>query len=381
MNRVFIIGNASSVWMREYIREIHIENGDQVWVTSFDEIDEKDLKTYSDMGVTVVEVGKFGGIIGKLEKTINLLKFAQKHTADTDAIDWIEIQSPPVSFQRYVIVRIISILNCKVFTAFWGSDILAIRKSQAKLLTPILNRSLKINLPTIEMQKQFKCFFGDTTYSSKITNCKYGTLAFPHIRRAESELGKATCKEAFGLNSNKYCVAIGYNGKATQQHVKVINALAKLPIEKKNEVELLLHMGYGVDRKDEYYKEVEASLLESGFSYVILDNMLPLDNIGKLRIATDVFIHAQTTDAMSGTIRECIFAKAILVNPTWIRYPEYEKLGIEYLKYESFDMLPRIIEDYLDGKCRIDIKRNASLVSSMYSWDAVREDWLRVINR
>ena len=50
------------------------------------------------------------------------------------------------------------------------------------------------------------------------------------------------------------------------------------------------------------------------------------------------------------------------------------------IEYEQFDLLPEIIDDYLDGKYHIDTKRNAKLVSSVYSWDAVREDWLKVIN-
>ena len=91
-------------------------------------------------------------------------------------------------------------------------------------------------------------------------------------------------------------------------------------------------------------------------------------------------IRDRTTDALSGTIRECIFSEAILINPIWIRYQEYEKLGVDYIEYEQFDLLPEIIDDYLDGKYHIDTKRNAKLVSSVYSWDAVREDWLKVIN-
>lgn len=120
--------------------------------------------------------------------------------------------------------------------------------------------------------------------------------------------------------------------------------------------------------------------MKSGIDYVIVDQMLPLESIGKLRVATDIFVHAQTTDALSGTIRECIFSEAILINPIWIRYQEYEKLGVDYIEYEQFDLLPEIIDDYLDGKYHIDTKRNAKLVSSVYSWDAVREDWLKVIN-
>ena len=377
MKRVFIIGNASSIWMREYIREIHVKNGDRVWVTSFDSIDQNDFQMYNNMGVTVVELSKRGGIVGKLEKTYNLFRFAKRHLKGEEAFDWLEIQSPPISFQRKILFLMILFLNCKVFTAFWGSDILAINEEQAKRLIPILDKSIKINLPTTEMRNKFKYFYG-SVYSNKISECNYGTLAFPHISRAKKELGRIECKEAFNLNKHKCSIAVGYNGKASQQHIKVINSLSNLCEYSKQQIELIVHMGYGTDKNREYYNKVKHSLMKSGIDYVIVDQMLPLESIGKLRVATDIFVHAQTTDALSGTIRECIFSEAILINPIWIQ--EYEKLGVDYIEYEQFDLLPEIIDDYLDGKYHIDTKRNAKLVSSVYSWDAVREDWLKVIN-
>ena len=34
--KFFIVGNASSVWMKEYIKEIHIKNKHTVYLTVFD---------------------------------------------------------------------------------------------------------------------------------------------------------------------------------------------------------------------------------------------------------------------------------------------------------------------------------------------------------
>ena len=129
-----------------------------------------------------------------------------------------------------------------------------------------------------------------------------------------------------------------------------------------------------------YYKELQCALENCGIEYLIIDKKLSLDEIAILRQATDIFIHAQITDAFSATVREVIYSNAILINPNWIHYDEFDAHGVEYLQYSEFCEITQIVENVLNGKISIDIERNAEIVYSHYSWDAVLKDWQRIYN-
>ena len=114
--------------------------------------------------------------------------------------------------------------------------------------------------------------------------------------------------------------------------------------------------------------------------YILLKEMMPLEDVAKLRSATDIMIHGQTTDALSGSIREAVFAGAVLINPEWIKYREFERLGIEYIEYSSFDELSDVLEKIINKEIVINTEKNAELMFSEYSRDSVYEDWMRIFN-
>ena len=101
-HRHFIIGNPSSVWMREYIKEIHIKNNDLVYITVFDESELKNKDVYEKMGVHLVTIGKNSSASEKFMKAIRLIHFGIKHRKH-ETFDIVEIYYPPHSFQAYII--------------------------------------------------------------------------------------------------------------------------------------------------------------------------------------------------------------------------------------------------------------------------------------
>ena len=166
---------------------------------------------------------------------------------------------------------------------------------------------------------------------------------------------------------------MGYNGGEQQQHVPAIRALAALSDEEKSGIQLLLHMGYKKDAA--YLEKVRTAAQGSGIAYRLLPEELELRAAAKLRVATDVMLHAQTNDAMSGTIRECVYAGAILVNPAWIRYEEFDALQVDYVRYASFSELTDRAASLLRGDVRVDTEKNTAIMGKQYSWQAVRADW------
>ena len=105
-----------------------------------------------------------------------------------------------------------------------------------------------------------------------------------------------------------------------------------------------------------------------------------MNEIAVLRRATDIFIQAQITDALSGTIREVLYSGTILINPSWIKYREFDKIGIEYLQYDNIDDIADIVVRVLDGTYTVDTKKNKEKIYNSFSWKAVIDKWQRIYN-
>ena len=373
--RDVIVGNASTIWIREYIRNIHLPLGNEITVVTLDDVPAEIVSEYKECGVRLVEV-RGSGRIGKLSKMAGLIRFFKKRQ-NVAAVDCIEIHYPPHSAQSSLLAKLIRGVEAKKIITFWGSDILRINENDSVKLEKLVAEADKINIATVEMRRKFKAFYGDK-YDWKFADAKFGSLAYTCIKELKTEYTKAECKRKIGLDEKLITVAVGYNAKKSHQHLKALEALSGLCPESKSRIQLMIHLDNVADT--EYVKSIENAAEQSGIRTVFIKGMLKLEDVAVLRAATDIFLHTQISDALSGSIRECIYAESILINPSWIKYREYDEAGVEYVEFSEFDEIPDIIENILTGKITVDTNRNAELVYGLYSWDAVRKDWEELFN-
>lgn len=371
----FIIGNASSVWMKEYIKEVHIRNNDEVYLTVYDKSALIYEDEYKKMGVTLIVLGNSSSKLEKLKKAMRLIKLAFNHRKK-NCFDLVEIQSPPHNFQSEIIAAFLKIIKTKSFLMFWGSDILSINDKEAGKLERIVENVTSINRLSDKTYNVFKQHFGNK-YDDKFTlsPLRFGTLAIPYIKDMINKSSVIECKKRLGINHNKITIAIGYNGKRRHQHIRVMKEMNKLSKSVKESVHLIFHL---VGYEDEgYIDQIREETESIGISYTIIKESLEFEEISTLRIATDVFLHAQTTDGLSGTIRECLYAGTVVVNPVWINYDELKAVGIEYIEYSDFGEIPSIVNRYLKGSLKVDVLKNRKLISELHSWDGVYDNWIR----
>ncbi|MDD7511352.1 MAG: hypothetical protein PUK21_03085 [Peptostreptococcaceae bacterium] len=372
MNKVLVIGNAKSIWIKEYIFNIHHYLGNDVYLTSYGSLGKEDKSFYSSIGVNIISFVGNSKWTRMFSIIFQLLNFS---IANRGRINIVDIQSPPRSMQSKLIAIIIVILGGKVITTFWGSDIFYANKKDATRMKWILDRSRWINASTQSMREKIQLLYGDV-YKDKCACAEFGSPAFEAIKACT--LSKNECKKSFGLNENKVAIAVGYNGRKEQQHIKVLEQLSKLEDNQKDKIELIIHIGYSIST--EYRQELVEALKISGIEHIIIDEMLNLESIAQLRISTDVFIHAQVSDALSGSIRESIYSGAILINPNWLKYDKFDDDRVDYIKYSEFSEIPTIIENVLNGKVIVDKERNKEILYKEYSWDAVRAKWVRMFD-
>lgn len=281
--------------------------------------------------------------------------------------DFIHVQY--VTFERLMKNLIIKkSVQTKLFASFWGSDLLRV-SDRTLLLEKIFLRNYNyITADSYSMVERYNNFFGNT--KNKLDIVYYGVSLIPYIDRWLSE--KKQCLNDLSIPKDKIVISIGYNGLPQQQHDKVINVLNVL--ENKKDYFLLIQSSYG--NEDVVYKQKLKTILDnSGFQYKIISNYLTMDELAKLRVITDVFINAQTTDAFCNSIKEYMYSKTQIINASWLHYPEIDTLQLKINEFSNFDQIPSLLEKQVNEE---ELEWNREIIGKNSSWETCRQRWAKI---
>ena len=127
-------------------------------------------------------------------------------------------------------------------------------------------------------------------------------------------------------------------------------------------------MTYGHTINDSIIDECKNVCKENGLDAVFMTDFLDVEDVYKLRMATDMFVHVQTTDANSGSVQEYILCNKKIVHGSWIKYEEYE--AFKPLFYFPVDKMENLGETILKAyqSEKIDIPRGVIELVKNSSW-------------
>lgn len=365
--RLLIIGDANSIWVKEYCNKIIIPSGMETCICSH--ANERFADFYLENGIDVhVEELKKKNFLYRIIQFLNELSYIRRQNADYLQVHYCS---------RYNL-RLGFFSKGKRIATFWGSDILRVRRRDILELAIYLTRFNKIILLTENMQKKFSEIWLLKCHLKKLEVFDFGVTNLEEIKRAANDNYRTTSRERFGIPRDKYVISIGYNKSEAQQHDKVVKAVANISDKTKNKLFLLFHMSYG-NCSSEYYQNLINLLEKVGIEYKIIEKYLTGEDLAYIRLATDMYINAQKTDALAATLHEYFFAEKIVLNPSWIEYKELDDLGVFYLKYRDFNDIPLLIEQcFKTRNDRYFVERNKNVIWNNYSWDSRKKDWLKV---
>ena len=223
------------------------------------------------------------------------------------------------------------------------------------------------------MLRTFREIFGNR-YDEVIRPVFWGIGNLEVIDKAKKNLSKHQSKVQLDITPDSLVVAIGYNRMATQQHDKVLEALGSVPKDILKKLTLVLPFTYG-SCADDYETKVITLLKKLSSANLIVRDFQTADQVAVLRLATDVYINAQTTDAFSASIQEYLYAGALLLNPVWLKYEELKDWGVYYQEYQQFSDLPDLLEKVIQDGLP-DLHGNANILKNKTSWSATRQAWL-----
>lgn len=262
-----------------------------------------------------------------------------------------------------IIKRIRTVSNYCIASP-WGSDILRANEKDLQKLRKFVNHNDYVTAPKgyrfeddikekllVRENKLYDILLGDKIIDT-INKNKY--------------IDTIDAKSSFGLK-DFYVITCGYNASEAQNHLSIINSINTIVEKLPSNYCLLFPMTYGNNNKDEYIKVIRSKLDELCMTYKIIDTYLTEMDVCRIRVATDVFIHAQTTDAACGTVTEYLLCNKKILNAVWLKYPQRERFGTPFYTFNTFDDLPHVLLEAINAK--------KSIINPLLISDISREGW------
>ena len=222
-------------------------------------------------------------------------------------------------------IPIIKMMTRNIVISPWGSDVLRVEDEKfIKGLRKVYSAARHV---TVSKGSQIgQCVMEKFNVNpEKMIGLGWGGESFDFF---QENLGKVTTEEAknrFGLG-DKYVITCGYNTQREQKHEDIIYAINNVRDQLPENLALLLPFNYGRSAwSDEYTERMKGKCEELGLDFVAVEDYLDMWDLLKLRMATDIFVHVQTTDAGSRCVMEYIQCNKKVVHGAWMKYWYLEK--------------------------------------------------------
>lgn len=381
MTKVLLIGNIfDDKWIGSFVRSIKkCDPTLQIDILNTNTTEDFQLPTFVELCSNIIlckrnflhlgyKIPRIRGLLMQLDIYIEIHRLTKRMSLRDDKYDLINIHYLQAIFY-YCADKLLRISN-NILLSPWGSDILRVKKRQLKKLSALASKVRYISCGRSEQGR----FRQDiirllNVPEEKLINIGFGTEMIDSLNH-HTGLTREEAKNHLNLK-DRYVIVCGYNAHRAQNHIKIIESIASKKEALPDNLVLLLPMTYGIDLK--YIECVEKRAKESGLSYKILSNYLSNEELIYVRKCADMFIHAQDTDANSGSLAEYLLCKAKVINASWLIYPHREKYGRPYYVFDSFDNLGEVIvQAYKSDVC---------LVSDLLIQDILKDGWSQVGNQ
>ncbi|MBP3742927.1 MAG: glycosyltransferase [Treponema sp.] len=366
MKKIFLLGNIKSSYIIQFIENVLEPLGLEVYMqVSNDDIEFAKkmflcpkihfIRFYDSNESKMFRIPFLGSKIQKFYNYFELVK--------NKPFDYVHVQYVHKHYLSKALF--VKSKRTKCFASFWGSDLLRQSESVLREEEKFLKKFDFISTAALLLQSSFEQCYPNLKRKSEMI--PFGCSLLPYIEKYSNDIN--TCKKFFNFPQNKKVVAIGYNASEAQQHDKVLAVLDS--IKNKNDFFLVFQMSYG-SKEEIYYSNLFKMINESGFEYKIITDFLSMDNLAKLRIATDVFINAQTTDAFSNSVIECIYAETQIINARWLHYPELDQYPIYVNEFSDFKEIPMLLKQSISEE---KLEWNKLKIKEESTWEVCRKKW------
>lgn len=250
------------------------------------------------------------------------------------------------SFDRLWAATRLRVGNEPLIVTFWGGDVQRTTKSELQRALPLLRQASAITYSSQAQLDALHARVGDVL-DAKLVQRHFGVDTFQAIDRVNARESRGFLRERWAIPADSVVVTVGYNGFAGQQHLAILQAITQ---SKWSEGQgfVVIPAGYGA--RPGYTDSLRQFMADHSLSGLVLEGwQAEPEEVARLRLVSDVFIHGQVTDALSSSVQEYAYAGNIMVNGSWLHYPELIERGVEFESFDSFAELPGVLDAVQSG--------------------------------
>lgn len=360
--------------MTRFVCNLKIENPD----VEMHYLTEKDKdKIPEDIIHNVDEVIHFnvsngeGGYYGIYKKIVSLKKQFKK-LSNNHKFDIIDIHFP--HYYMAAAMPCLRKMSKNIVVTPWGSDILRVDGFRAKILFRGVLAKCDYITTAIDGNVGKRILENLPNSHKKFYFQAWGSETIDYIVHHIKETNTTAAKERFGL-AGKYVITCGYNAFRAQNHDKIIDAIAGKRSQLPENLKLLIPVSYGAYDKDKYIAELKKKCQEAHVDALFVEEYMTVADVFLLRMATDIFVHAQNTDAGCASLQEYVLCDKKIVHGSWIRYPKLDVYSpLCYYAASDFSALGDVIVDAYHAE-PIKFSQEAIDYIKSNGWEVRRKEW------
>lgn len=209
---------------------------------------------------------------------------------------------------------------------------------------------------------------------NKIINLGYGSEVISSILKLRKTFVRKETADYFHINPSCFVICCGYNASKAQNHESILRALHNIKHFLPEKYQIIIPLSYGGNVYERKHT-LEKLATDLDLDVTFITNYISSDEVAKLRLLTDMFIHIQTTDASNATIQEFLLANTNCINGAWLKYPMLESKGFPYYVVDEIECLPQVIQSALhNGKRPLSQEIENIIIDN--SWECVSRQWV-----
>lgn len=232
-----------------------------------------------------------------------------------------------------------------VISPWGGGDILGLDESKKKQINQLgrLYRSADKITESPKSHGGKNCIRLFHTKPDNMKPLSWGMEMVDYIVENErlNEITIQEAKERFGVK-DRYVIVCGYSTGPNHRHEEIISAVNSVKNQLPPNLILLFPFTYGWG-DSEYVQKVKNKCAECGLEAKYITEFMSLDDLYRLRKATDIFITMMLVDAAARTVYEYALMRKKVICGSWLKGGIYDCEPPFYFPVDHIEDLGNVI--------------------------------------
>ncbi|MCM1231011.1 MAG: hypothetical protein NC489_12840 [Ruminococcus flavefaciens] len=255
-----------------------------------------------------------------------------------------------------------------------GSDFYRVGTEEREYKRKLIACADGISAETLGTIREFEEYYKEDI-KNEVSLLPFGIEVLECINKSEN-INRNTIKEKYHIPAGKLVITCGHNAKAAHQHMEIIEALDRLEGNIKEQIVCVFPLTYP-QGAESYISDIINRLKETELNYAIMTEFMDFQDMAEYALISDVMIHVQTTDQLSSTMLEEMYAGSVVIAGSWLPYQSLHEMGIFFLDVDAVSGITEVLKgivanvDEYKRKCI----GNKEIIWKHSSWDELAPKW------